>query len=363
MGRSRRATARSLAKRAAAATPSRSEGRARTPTARATGRRRQPAAGAHRDVRRRRWLPEPGRARLGADASFASTTACGSAGPGDDRGPRRARATSRASGSQSVAAQRARSTRSSTSGSPTRRCGRSTTTRSAPRPSTASGGTPTVDGQPAVRRRGRRASRRPGGTVWVHDYQLQLVPQMLRELRPDLRIGFFLHIPFPPQRAVLAAAVATRDPRRAARRRPRGLPGAPAPRRTSRASRAGCSGARGHRLAARGRRARACASARSRSRSTATRSSSSRARPEVRARAARDPRGPRRPRARAARRRPARLHQGHPAAHPGASPSCFDDGSLERRAPRHGPGRGAEPRGRRPLRARAPRPRAGRRAR
>jgi trehalose 6-phosphate synthase len=36
-------------------------------------------------------------------------------------------------------------------------------------------------------------------TVWVHDYQLQLVPQMLRELRPDLRIGFYLHIPFPPQ--------------------------------------------------------------------------------------------------------------------------------------------------------------------
>jgi trehalose 6-phosphate synthase len=37
-----------------------------------------------------------------------------------------------------------------------------------------------------------------GGTVWVHDYQMQLVPQMLRELRPDLRIGFYLHIPFPP---------------------------------------------------------------------------------------------------------------------------------------------------------------------
>ncbi len=36
------------------------------------------------------------------------------------------------------------------------------------------------------------------GVVWVHDYQLQLVPKMLRELRPDLRIGFFLHIPFPP---------------------------------------------------------------------------------------------------------------------------------------------------------------------
>ncbi|UGS27836.1 trehalose-6-phosphate synthase [Microbacterium resistens] len=36
-----------------------------------------------------------------------------------------------------------------------------------------------------------------GGTVWVHDYQLQLVPQLLRELRPDLTIGYFHHIPFP----------------------------------------------------------------------------------------------------------------------------------------------------------------------
>ncbi|GHJ43496.1 trehalose-6-phosphate synthase [Catellatospora sp. TT07R-123] len=38
----------------------------------------------------------------------------------------------------------------------------------------------------------------PGALVWVHDYHLQLVPGMLRALRPDLRIGFFLHIPFPP---------------------------------------------------------------------------------------------------------------------------------------------------------------------
>ncbi|MDO5754477.1 trehalose-6-phosphate synthase [Arthrobacter sp.] len=36
-------------------------------------------------------------------------------------------------------------------------------------------------------------------TVWVQDYQLQLVPRYLRQLRPDLRIGFFNHIPFPPQ--------------------------------------------------------------------------------------------------------------------------------------------------------------------
>lgn len=38
----------------------------------------------------------------------------------------------------------------------------------------------------------------PGATVWIQDYQLQLVPAMLRQRRPDLRIGFFLHIPFPP---------------------------------------------------------------------------------------------------------------------------------------------------------------------
>jgi trehalose 6-phosphate synthase len=34
--------------------------------------------------------------------------------------------------------------------------------------------------------------------VWVQDYHLQLVPAMLREMRPDVRIGFFMHIPFPP---------------------------------------------------------------------------------------------------------------------------------------------------------------------
>lgn len=39
----------------------------------------------------------------------------------------------------------------------------------------------------------------PNAIVWVHDYHLQLVPGMLREKRPDLRIGFFLHIPFPPR--------------------------------------------------------------------------------------------------------------------------------------------------------------------
>ena len=66
-----------------------------------------------------------------------------------------------------------------------------------PRVPPAPGGTPTS----AVNRRfAEAAAAEPaaeGATVWVHDYQLQLVPRMLRGLRPDLRIGFFNHIPFP----------------------------------------------------------------------------------------------------------------------------------------------------------------------
>lgn len=38
---------------------------------------------------------------------------------------------------------------------------------------------------------------KPGGNIWVHDYQLLLVPGMIREKRPNDKIGFFLHIPFP----------------------------------------------------------------------------------------------------------------------------------------------------------------------
>ncbi|GAA4356342.1 bifunctional alpha,alpha-trehalose-phosphate synthase (UDP-forming)/trehalose-phosphatase [Hymenobacter saemangeumensis] len=37
----------------------------------------------------------------------------------------------------------------------------------------------------------------PEDTIWVHDYQLLLLPQMLRAARPHSTIGFFLHIPFP----------------------------------------------------------------------------------------------------------------------------------------------------------------------
>jgi trehalose 6-phosphate synthase/phosphatase len=38
---------------------------------------------------------------------------------------------------------------------------------------------------------------RPDDTVWIHDYQLMLLPEMLRAAKPDATVGFFLHIPFP----------------------------------------------------------------------------------------------------------------------------------------------------------------------
>lgn len=37
----------------------------------------------------------------------------------------------------------------------------------------------------------------PGDTLWIHDYQLMLLPHLIRQNHPDVGIGFFLHIPFP----------------------------------------------------------------------------------------------------------------------------------------------------------------------
>ncbi|SFC36082.1 trehalose 6-phosphate synthase/phosphatase [Parapedobacter composti] len=39
----------------------------------------------------------------------------------------------------------------------------------------------------------------PEDTIWIHDYQLLLLPGLLREALPDASIGFFQHIPFPSQ--------------------------------------------------------------------------------------------------------------------------------------------------------------------
>jgi trehalose 6-phosphate synthase/phosphatase len=58
-----------------------------------------------------------------------------------------------------------------------------------------------------------------GDLVWVHDYQLMLVPAMLHAAMPELKIGFFLHTPFPsfetfrchPKRSELVAGMLGAD--------------------------------------------------------------------------------------------------------------------------------------------------------
>lgn len=56
-------------------------------------------------------------------------------------------------------------------------------------------------------------------SIWIHDFHLMLVPGYLKELRPELKVGFFLHIPFPsseifrelPQREEILTSLATCD--------------------------------------------------------------------------------------------------------------------------------------------------------
>jgi len=38
---------------------------------------------------------------------------------------------------------------------------------------------------------------KPGDCIWIHDYQLMLLPRLIRQQPVDAKIGFFLHIPFP----------------------------------------------------------------------------------------------------------------------------------------------------------------------
>ncbi len=37
----------------------------------------------------------------------------------------------------------------------------------------------------------------PDSTIWIHDYQLMLLPELIKNNHPTVKIGFFLHIPFP----------------------------------------------------------------------------------------------------------------------------------------------------------------------
>ncbi len=38
---------------------------------------------------------------------------------------------------------------------------------------------------------------RPDDLIWIHDFHFFLLPQLLKRERPDLKVGFFLHVPFP----------------------------------------------------------------------------------------------------------------------------------------------------------------------
>ncbi|WP_235956793.1 alpha,alpha-trehalose-phosphate synthase (UDP-forming) [Fundidesulfovibrio magnetotacticus] len=42
------------------------------------------------------------------------------------------------------------------------------------------------------------AAGRPDDFIWVHDYHLMLMAKQLKEMGKSFRVGFFLHIPFPP---------------------------------------------------------------------------------------------------------------------------------------------------------------------
>lgn len=41
-----------------------------------------------------------------------------------------------------------------------------------------------------------------GDLIWVHDYHLTMLPQMLRNVLPSAKIGFFLHLPFPSSEVI-----------------------------------------------------------------------------------------------------------------------------------------------------------------
>ena len=64
-----------------------------------------------------------------------------------------------------------------------------------------------------------REFAQPGDLVWVHDYHLMLVPGLLHAAMPELKIGFFLHTPFPsfetfrchPKRSELVAGLLGAD--------------------------------------------------------------------------------------------------------------------------------------------------------
>ncbi len=105
---------------------------------------------------------------------------------------------------------------STTRGSRTTRCGRSTTTRCASRRTRPSSGMRT-SGSTNDSREALADIAPPNAIVWVHDYQLQLVPKMLRAQRERRHDRVLPAHPVPAVRAVLPPALAGRDRRRTPR--------------------------------------------------------------------------------------------------------------------------------------------------
>jgi trehalose 6-phosphate synthase/phosphatase len=62
----------------------------------------------------------------------------------------------------------------------------------------------TIEGWPTYRHVNQKFAdavasvHRPGDIIWINDYHLMTAPHLIREIIPDARLGFFLHIPFPP---------------------------------------------------------------------------------------------------------------------------------------------------------------------
>ena len=230
--------------------------------------------------------------------------------------------------------------RTTTRASPTPPSGRSTTTPSSSRSTTAAGGRRTSGSTGASP---RRPPRSPSRAPWsgCRTTTCSWCPAMLRELRPDLRIGFFLHMPFPPPELFMQL------PRRAELLRGMlgadlvGFQRAAGARTTSPSSRPRCSAlpATDRRIEVDGRIVRIGAFPVS---IDIAEMEALAGRPDVAARASRLRADLGDPAAGDPRRRPARLHQGHRAAAQGVPRAA-------RRRPgqgaRHGAGagRGAEP--------------------
>ena len=50
----------------------------------------------------------------------------------------------------------------------------------------------------------------PNDLIWIHDFHLMLLPALIKNKKPDLKVGFFLHIPFPEPTIFIRRLIAGR---------------------------------------------------------------------------------------------------------------------------------------------------------